>query len=722
MNKRLHALETAAERVARILAQDFDITVVLGDKAAFDGETRTLYMLAFDQMPEDPRVQNAFRGILDHELAHGVHTDFGVIKAALQGYSDDVKGRVHGIWNCFEDPMIEDHWVVEYPGSVHHFRQRDEWCFDHFGGAEVTDPNYANPNGNGQTIGAFGAFLQAIVRVRGGMISIDDVHADTKALMDLCWDEIELGWNAKTTAECATAAKAVWKKLEDPPEPPPPEPEPEEGEDSEEQDGEGESEGDQSQEGDDQDSEGEGEEQEGDGSKGDQKGDGEGDEEASGAGEGDEEGEEDQTGSDDPGESQSEPTGEGEEQETEGKDDGKPNAGGHTGIHDGSLQAEAMRGDFGEIKNWMQDVIASKFRESNPRAPYTVHPETRSRDDFKKYDAGDYTTKGSVLYDTSQQYGRKLTRLLSSAVLASRQSLTLTEVEDGDGITDSALPGIALGLNDDAIYEVTTRRVDKSAFVIVLVDCSGSMESNRMEPVCPDSRFHGLDSAGEWCADCGARAKVELSTKSQYAAVTAMGMHQALRECRVPHAVLGHNTFSGGGYNRRPTNGRRSDGYMQWSRASQNIRIHEFVPAPGTTNSGHALACIDGGGFNCDGEAILEAARYAAHHGGYDRIIMLVLADGLPTGCDDSKIQGPYMRQSIDRVAQAMIEVYGVGIGIGSEEVFRSYFTTEKARAGRAPTGAILLDNATGLNETVLRSLAELISEGYGTTRQGRTG
>ena len=77
MTIKLEALESAAERTARALVRRPDVKVVSsGNAAAWQWSTKTLFVPAYSVREDatDAHVW-AFRGVLDHECAHVVHSD-----------------------------------------------------------------------------------------------------------------------------------------------------------------------------------------------------------------------------------------------------------------------------------------------------------------------------------------------------------------------------------------------------------------------------------------------------------------------------------------------------------------------------------------------------------------------------------------------------------------------------------------------------------------------
>lgn len=682
-NKRMIALEGTAGQVARALTAGLghDIEVVVSNKAAFDWKRRRLYLPGYAEdtgRHSDPRLADAWRGLSDHECAHVVHTDFEVAERYHarweQEWGRGAVPRVHRLANVAEDLWIEPAWCRRYKGSIKHFEAKNSYLVETTGGAGPTNPLHV-PEGGRKPIGVFGAFSQAVLRVGRGGVTMAQVHPATRQLMQLCMPQVEQMWAAQSTEEACEAAEATWRRLLEISEPPPPEPEeePEEGE-------EGSGSGGESEEGEEGEGEGEGE-QEGEGSGSGEEGE-EGEEESaaapvSGA---DEEGEGGEGSEDAPGELT--PGGTGHDSSINGVDQ--------------ELAARAIGGAWGKMPT-DGDVIASKYLRSAP-PQYTVHPDTKKRDRVITYDAARRAEGRAKVKSLERAAGpavQHLSSTLAEAVAAARQSLTIGEQEDGDGLDYGALSGIALGLNTSAVFTTTTQEVTESTFVAVLVDCSGSMRDSTPS-VKPDG-------------------SLEVTTASGYAAITAMALHKAMRALQLPHAVLGYTT-SAARLRRSET---LPNGYLEWSRSTRALEHHVFVPAPGTNDDGSALAFITGRHWNVDGESVMWAAQYAAAQGGqYDRVILMVIADGLPAGADDKKVEGPYLRQVVDQVAHAGIEVYGVGVGIRNFSTFRSYYPDRREEPGRAPTGCMEIPNGKGLSASVIRKITDLLTRGYGRTRR----
>lgn len=481
------------------------------------------------------------------------------------------------------------------------------------------------------------------------------------------------------------------------------------------------------------------------------EGDGEGDEEADGGagdsgpgadgGEDEEVGEGAGEGRDKASKGEWKPNAEDETEEEGGKGADYGGCGGKGGPEKEAV-AQAIGGEFEDMPESGQ-VIANKALANPENRPYTVHPGCAKGDKVQTFDTFE-RSKGRValppLKKAAGPATAKLSAMLRSAVQTSRDTLAVGGLEEGAELDDDAMPSIALGIPDQRIYVDYFRRVDESAFVCVMVDCSGSMGDSKAQKSCP---VHGAtETKTDRCPKrdrysgkrCGKRLKYSIASKAAYAAVTAAALHDALRLCQIPHAVLGHTCH----YNRNwpspyeagydedkhgnPQMGLEESKFPKWSRHADTMNVIKmFVDAPGLGDDGAALPYITGEGANLDGEALLYAAQYAADKGiEADRIILLMISDGLPAGADDRALQGIFLQRTVDQIAHAGIEVYGIGIGIRStshRQKFAVYYPNERSTGGRAATGNLLIPPG-GLSDGVLREMVALLARETGFSRR----
>jgi len=224
------------------------------------------------------------------------------------------------------------------------------------------------------------------------------------------------------------------------------------------------------------------------------------------------------------------------------------------------------------------------------------------------------------------------------------------------------------------------------------------------------------------CGRCGSRLKPIAKSKAAHAAVTSAMLHEALKQCGVQHAVAGYTTGSRSGVYDR-------SGQFSRSSATQSIRV--FVEAPGMS-TGSPLTHISGYGANLDGESLMWALKYAAtKFADCDRVIILMISDGLPAGADDSLAEDAYLHDVVQLGANAGIEVYAIGVGVSKhttrvngvqyDSAYDYFYPQSRGKKGQAPTGHILLP-PTGLTDTVLKEITKLITRGFGQSRKGKLG
>lgn len=379
---------------------------------------------------------------------------------------------------------------------------------------------------------------------------------------------------------------------------------------------------------------------------------------------------------------------------------------------------EAVGGEWGECPG-IGEVVGKAVGAGLPRGGYTVDPASAAKDRVIDYDPKRRSSGRASLVGLRAAAGpaaAKLTALLRQAVRASRQSLVVGGLEDGEDLDEAAVASIATRSGQTDVFATEFRQIVESSFVCVLVDCSGSMGSSTPQPHC---KVHGLRYREEGTCKtdgCGQPLRLAVSDPAGHAAITAMALHDALRGAKIPHAVLGHTTHG----STARDNPRDRGGLFRWSRQHDSLEMHVFVPAPGLNDDGAAIPFITGRNNNLDGEALLWAARYAADRGGpYDRVILLYVADGLPAGADDDVAEKAHVLDSVDRIAKAGIETYGIGVGMGYQwDTFKEFFPDRREVRGRAPTGHTKVDNADGLTDGVLRELTGLLTRGYGQSRR----
>ncbi len=391
---------------------------------------------------------------------------------------------------------------------------------------------------------------------------------------------------------------------------------------------------------------------------------------------------------------------------------------------------EALGGEWGELPT-AGELVASEVLKDPDRRPYTIHPDAKAKDEVERFDSAQRAEGRKVLKglrgaaSTSVSF---LSNRLRDVLAATKQTLYVGGLDDGEDLDADALPIVALGLPMSNIHADTFAGLDDNAFVMVAVDCSGSMGTSSPTRWCAKHGNIGSDLE-HWptcqkrdpgaTTRCGLPLQYRVTTAAGYAAVTALALHESLRLVGVPHAVMGYTTGQGvygarDGYSNPMTPG----GFPTWSRMQCSNVMKLFVEAPGSGDDGSALPYITGSGANLDGEAVKEAAIYAAQHAGEsDRIVLIVVSDGLPSAADDRAMNKVQLKRAVEEVAQAGIEVYGIGIGI-HPEVYSQFFPELPSTGSRAATGFVCLEErATGLSAAVLGKLVRVLGKSVGFSR-----
>lgn len=735
-NNRLAALEDSALKVARSLVNRGTLNVVTGGvNACWNFETDTLMLPNYDTdnpvgdlTPEQvTALQDAFRGTMSHEMSHAKNTNPDIVRAKQAEWNAAGKPvtRLHTLWHIFEDPYVETVWADEFPGSRKFIEASRQFVIAKTGGSKPCWANYTPPEG-GKPMGLFGAFVQAVLRLYTGHVKRDDVDPDVLTLIDRVQDILDDFDPRAGTAHNYDMTERVWARLEalmnD---------ESEDRDDMSQQTPSGGDEGDDgaSAGGDEEPTEGTGD----DGADNPGKAEGDDSNDADdGAGGG--EGDEGDDGADNTDGNADAPNG-GTDETTERHEGNDVGGAGKSPM---KLAAEVIGGDWGDIPSAGELLAAEFVGNDKERVPYTVSPAVEDRwVTFGNRERTEGRATLSVLRGAVASETSYLANRLRRAIVSQRRELWVGAQEDGSELDVDSLPYLAANLDSRRIYSERFGKPAEDTFVCVVVDCSGSMGSSIPKVQCPE---HGVvNQRGDKCSRkdyngrrCGKTLKRTTTSKAGYAAMTATILHDALRQTKVRHAVLGYTTGweqGSGGHEAYRAFRERQDklgvsdnpveahGYQRWTRDGPIVTF-EFVPAPGLSDRGDALPFITGHEANSDGCSIMEAAKYAAKHGrDCGRVILLVIADGLPAGYGEQKQEYAHLTRSVEQVAQAGIEVYGIGVGIRDEEQFRKFYPDNPGGGGRAGTGSVIIPSGKGLSRTVMGSMLNLFTRNNGRRR-----
>jgi cobalamin biosynthesis protein CobT len=201
-----------------------------------------------------------------------------------------------------------------------------------------------------------------------------------------------------------------------------------------------------------------------------------------------------------------------------------------------------------------------------------------------------------------------------------------------------------MGSDDDRIYKRLEEGENQDTAVCLLWDCSGSMGSSDVP-----------------------------SNKAALARIAAVAFHEALLRAGIVHEVLGFNTAG-----KVPAEltkavrdaAKRGEDMTRYSRLDETDNRMVFVEYGQA--DGRAITAITGGAANRDGECVLWAAKRLAARP-ERRKILIVGSDGQPSGARYGETERNYLRQVVDRVTAAGIEVVGIGI---MDESVKNYYPT----------------------------------------------
>lgn len=181
--------ESKLEKIARIIAKQYNIKVVFGGDMAFtDGKIINLpYM---DDIKNENITKN-IDGYLDHEVAHCLFTDFKEVTKIDNKYH-------HTLLNFTEDIRIEREMMKKYSGTKFHILPLREWIeektLDSF--EKIPWPM------------KFCFELQLFMKNE-----LNAPHKDTKKYFDLCRVEISQLNDATSTKELREITEEIFKKL-----------------------------------------------------------------------------------------------------------------------------------------------------------------------------------------------------------------------------------------------------------------------------------------------------------------------------------------------------------------------------------------------------------------------------------------------------------------------------------------------------------------------------
>lgn len=593
------ALESTFQRIARIIAQRYGVTVrIEGARAYVDlrSDAIVLPSLAADESLDE----DVLDGFLDHETAHVIHTDRKVCERFIG------KESLHALWNNVEDVWIEKAHGREYIGC----RQNME---------RLNVKLYARIEGKWETLDALGRLYYALERCYRGDHEPATYAADPLigAMLGQLGAEIERGRVCADSREAASIAQAVYDKIRDLAEP---EAQPNQG----------------------------GSDADGDDGMDSGGADGSGSDDGDGAGQ------QDCQGSSAPSEGAPDSSGKGQKAATDSGCEGDATDEQSKGVAGSAEAKERLKEAQRQAKAFLEAEQSGAFQKpldveglvnemlteftdwSTDRDPERYVVFTEAYDTETTYDHGErlaLTDAYAKLKDEVHRYVGNLASVLEMTLNAEAESRWVGGARRGKHFDRRRLAHWAEGSDDDRIYRYLEEGQRHDTAVSMLWDCSGSMGSSQ-----------------------------SMRNKAALARIAAIACHEALKRCKIAHEVLGFNTGGGYSeeIERLASEAeRRGDDLARYSRVSELDNRMVFVPFGG--QDGRALVEITGGSANRDGECVLWAARRLAHRP-EKRKILIVGSDGHPQGGRYHRTERSFLREVVSRVISTGIEVYALGI------------------------------------------------------------
>jgi len=632
-------LEHVMQRVGRVVAADQQLEVEVRGDAAYATRGRVVLPAVECYAHLGANAERMLHGLCDHECGHASDTDFEAFeRAASRGPA------FKHLVNALEDGYIEARKGTEWRGCAENLARKNEWFWTRAAKDQQTVPQRISA-----ATDLWAAFLLALtmcVRPFGGkrVADIAPLNADVHAMLVLCEDDIAeiatltgIPRATSRTVEIAERIFTRFQQLAEEAKERPDDHKPKAGRQGDEGDGEG----------DPQPGSGSGESgphQEPGGAPGEPS-DGEGDEDGSGASGEDAGGDED----------------------ADGPDTGAP-------LALAALDLKRWSGEGGAPLTPEQAILVevrAVFDMPDDVRPYIIFdPSIELHRDFASEDQSQHASAYRQFEAEASLATEALTMAFEAGLRAKREQRPVFGADEGF-VDPVVLPEYGVGaVSPDRMYLQYVAEDDlKGVAVSILVDCSGSMGN-------------GVSSGRP--------------SKSYLARLAAIAMHQALRTVQIPHEVCGFTTARdgdasyhaytrGGGFeehahaqfkllrSRLIEAEKHGTDVFQFARSARSDEdaysakdTALLLPVHATfkhfdQEDGRGLCNIAGIAENLDGEAVLWQARRLAQRPERRRV-MFVLSDGHPAGSRDNAQGARYLKEVVERVIEAGVEVYGIGI------------------------------------------------------------
>lgn len=674
-------LDHAMQRIGRIIAADQQLTVdVRGVKPyATPGRVVIPAIDTYAWLGRD--AERMLHGLLDHETAHALDTVFEMMQdAAKRGPAFKC------LLNALEDGYIEARQGRRYLGCRQNLEMKNRWYWERSGGDYISAQDRIRHAPD--VWSAFCLAATMVVRVHGGtsVDSVKELNPQVHAMLRRVEDDLDavvaLASKPKASREVFAIAERIYKLFAQEAQNTDAQDDhagdPEKGDGNEEEGGgEGESDGEDAQDRDSSDGGGNGGEDdapsdsEGDSSE-DDRGDGDERDSTPEQGGGDEEGDPKAGTTDSDGGRSARSHG------SEREGEGNPKA---------EKREEPVKMEFEmKLERWTEPVdfsfnpedeitrrISKVFEQPSRVQPYTVFSnEFDFERDFAADDNRSFSTRWDKAVDEARMAADALVLAFESALRAKRERRPIGGHDEGE-VDTTLLAEYGVGACPaDRLYTQYALEDDDDVCVGILLDCSGSMGSGAAAP-------------------------------SRLARQAAIAMHLALAQCQLSHEITGfttlHSDNDDSDYRCPWTKGVESavaanfaalrTALIEAEQHGTNVRFFArevlgagrledaqlCVPVHAIFKSyeredARGLMHVTGIANNLDGEAVLWQARRLARRPERRRVLF-VLSDGYPAGSRDNAQGARHLKEVVQRIMDAGIEVYG--IGMRSEAVAQFY-------------------------------------------------
>lgn len=192
------ALESKAERIARIITKEYGLTVKIEGSLAFINLVNKVIVLPDLTKEEREALQEVLDGFLDHESGHGIFTD---VKAFTEAKLK-TGTPLHTVWNTIEDYWCEREMGKMYLGCKQNIKKLNDVVL------EDLEKKWDEMDPMNRLLFAFGTIWE-------GRKELKDFLADPfiGGLLPMFIPEIDEGYTINNTGDAIDLARKIMDKI-----------------------------------------------------------------------------------------------------------------------------------------------------------------------------------------------------------------------------------------------------------------------------------------------------------------------------------------------------------------------------------------------------------------------------------------------------------------------------------------------------------------------------